>query len=346
MKVEQVRELALQWVEAEAENIPQFLGAFLTGSINWLADDVAWPTTSDVDIALVVEGNAPNTRCRLAYQGLILDPSFKSIEELQSAEQVLETYYLAGHFASLTSILADPTGHLTNLQAQVSTDYARRQWVHRRCEQAKQLAEACVEDMISPNPQEERPIYLMLTVVFTGQILALADLRNPTFRKSLVFARETLSAIGQVELHELLLALLGSATLSRGDVNSFFRELTEAFDRAEMLYQTPCWDDYMVTTISRPTYIDGSLELIDAGFHREAMSSMLMIRTVCQRILENDASGSEKVKFRKRYENMLQALGLDSLHDYEQRAKQAQITLPEVLRVAETVMMQNAQIKQ
>ncbi|MBN1877484.1 MAG: hypothetical protein JXA33_24895 [Anaerolineae bacterium] len=344
MKVKEVRELARQWVEAESANIPQFMGAFLTGSINWLADDMVWPATSDVDITLVVEGDAPHNRWRPAYQGLVLDPSFKSLEELRSAEQVLGTYYLAGHFVSPTSILADPSGHLTHLQSQVAKDYAQRRWVRCRCEQAWQLAEACIADMVSPNPPEERAIYLMLTVVFTGQILALADLRNPTFRKSSVLAREVLSSIGQVELHEGLLELLGSAPLRRGDVEYLFQELTEAFDRATTVFQTPCWDDYMVTPVSRPNFIDGAWELIDAGFHREAMSWMLMIRTVCQRIFENDAADNEKAAFRKRYEAMLQALGLHSLPDYQQRAKQAHMMLSEVMSVAETVMMQNAQI--
>ncbi len=347
MNVKEVRELARQWVEAEADKIPGFSGAFLHGSINQLADDMVWPASSDVDIALVVTGvdSGQQDRHRTTYKGLLLDPSFKNMDELQSAEQVLGTYYLACHFVTPTSILADPTGHLTRLQPKVAASYTKRRWIRQRCEQAKQLAESSNRDMIGPNPCEERHIYLLLTLIYSAQILALADLRNPTFRKSLVSAQEILTVGGQAGLHEALLKLLGNANMSRTEAAEHCQELTEAFDRAVMLLRTPCWDDYMVTAISRPNFIDSSWELINSGFHREAMIWMLLIRTVCQRVFENDASANEKAAFRVRYGNMLHALGLNSLLDFQQRAKQVRMVLPEVMRKAEIMMSRNPRIK-
>ena len=62
MLVSQAKEIARQWVTEECEGLPDFLGAYLVGSVTQLPDDSELPASSDVDIAVVLAGSEPENK--------------------------------------------------------------------------------------------------------------------------------------------------------------------------------------------------------------------------------------------------------------------------------------------
>jgi hypothetical protein len=114
------REVARQWVAGEGAKIPGFQGAFFHGSINDLSDDEPFPSTSDVDVMVVLA--SPETvekRGKFRYRDVLLEVSYLSADQVASPEQVLSNYHLAGSFRK-PGILSDPSGHLGRIQAAVS----------------------------------------------------------------------------------------------------------------------------------------------------------------------------------------------------------------------------------
>lgn len=136
MKVKQAKEIVHQWVLEESSQLPGFAGAFIAGSTNWLLDDDPLPTTSDVDVKIVLaDENQKQWYQRQVYQGVLIDFSYISSDQIQSPDRILSNYYLAYHFTT-PNIILDPTGQLAKIQTEVSKNFARRKWVRKRCEHA------------------------------------------------------------------------------------------------------------------------------------------------------------------------------------------------------------------
>ncbi|SRR5712691_10479542 len=137
MRVGDAKSAATDWVTREASSLQGFHGAYFAGSATWLADDAELPPTSDLDLSVVFSGgHRLSTRGKFVHQGVLIDVSSRALDEVRSPEQVLADYHLAGGFRG-PSIVLDPSGHLQALQAVVSRDFARRDWVVRRCQHAR-----------------------------------------------------------------------------------------------------------------------------------------------------------------------------------------------------------------
>ena len=54
MLVKQGKEIARQWVMERGSQTPGFCGAFFIGSLNWKSDNEDIPSTSDIDIRIVM----------------------------------------------------------------------------------------------------------------------------------------------------------------------------------------------------------------------------------------------------------------------------------------------------
>src|SRR4051794_4562910 len=187
--VKHAREVARQWVDEQGSGTPGFAGAFFHGSINWLAEDAVLPVTSDLDVMLVVEDSALTVKPgKFVYQGVLLEVSLLPAERLHSPQDVLGTYNLAGSF-HVSSIILDPSGNLTALQAAVSRDYARRRWVRRRCLDAQdKILRGFVRD--PADPWHEQIVSWLFPAGITAHVLLVAGLKNPTVRQRYLAARE------------------------------------------------------------------------------------------------------------------------------------------------------------
>jgi hypothetical protein len=87
---------------------------------------------------VTTDAQAPAKLGKFLQDGVLLEASCLSWDEIPSAEAVLATYYLAGSFRrNANSVIADPTGRLTALHSAVAGEYAKRPWVRLRCESAE-----------------------------------------------------------------------------------------------------------------------------------------------------------------------------------------------------------------
>jgi len=346
MQVHEAKAIARKWVEEVGKQEPAFLGAFFAGSINWMPKDAPWPRTSDVDLFLLVDREVAgwSEQKKFLYNGVILEAVVFPLERFRTPEQVLVRIDAAN--LSIPSIISDPSGHLTKLQRAVAEGYSKREWVRKRCEKARQNVQSdYLEEMIRADTLCDQVLNLLWAVMEMAQIPALAHLRNPTVRKCLVVFGELLMAQGKRSLHESLLTLLGSVGMNQGQVESHLQECISAYDRAIEVISTPFWGDFDVNDQMRPIAVDGSWELIDSGYHREAVFWILSVHTVAQMAIQNDAPEGEKAQFMHRYERVLGELGMGSSADLQHRAELGRSILNDIMKVAEEIMASNSEIK-
>lgn len=225
MRIEEARAIAAAWVGTVGGE-PPVVGAFCTGST--VAADPAselgpW---SDVDLVLVVEGEAPAKLGKLRFRGVLLDVSYLPWSVLADHEVVARTFYLAPSFATDT-VLSDPDGRLRRLADQVGRLVARPDVVRDR-----------YEDVLSRLVAAPRPAaswaaavtgWLFPASLSTNVVLVAAG-RNPTVRLRYLRAREVLTAAGMPEVYQRLLERLGCAETTRAQVAAQLLPLTTAFE--------------------------------------------------------------------------------------------------------------------
>ncbi|MFW5976747.1 MAG: hypothetical protein ACOCQS_02245 [Bacillota bacterium] len=109
MLVKKVKSVARDWVIKEGSQLPDFHGAFFHGSINWVKDNKDFPESSDVDIMVVLDKKElPIKPGKFKYKETLLEVSYISRDHLQTPEQVLSKYHLAGSFR-VPNIILDPS---------------------------------------------------------------------------------------------------------------------------------------------------------------------------------------------------------------------------------------------
>jgi hypothetical protein len=186
---------------------------------------------------------------------------------------------------------------------------------------------------------------LYYAVFLLSEILPVADLRDPTVRKSFVLAQEILQKQGRLDLQEAMFALLGCQAMSRTDVEALFAVYTEAFDQASLFLRTPFFFSSEVSANSRPVSVGGVREIIDSGLHREAMFWMMAIYSIAVKVMQNDAPDAEKAAHLQQYRQQLADLGLRTKADIIDRAEQLKALAPTFMEVAEKIMDYNPAIQ-
>ncbi len=343
MFVKQVKDVAHQWVNEEAKNVPGFYGAFFSGSINRMPDDVEFPSTSDVDVKIVTEAPNPPELHKLIYQNVILEVDFIPRDYVQSSDVVLGSYPTAIHFTT-PNIISDPSGELTKIQEVVSKDYARRKWVHKRCENTRDWLNTSLQWLNESDPLHDQVFAWLYPAIILTHIVLVADLQNPTIRKGFLASRAVLSRYGQLSLYESMLGILGSVQLSREQVEFLLSSFTEVFDITKRFVKTPFFLSSNISDFARPISIDGSRELIESGDHREAMFWIAFMHTRCQRALYNDAPADIQHQLMPSFRVVLEDLGIKSFADLQRRNKQIEELLPRVWEAAEAIIAANPEI--
>jgi hypothetical protein len=345
MLVREAKDVARQWVLEEAAGFPGFSGAFLAGSINWLPEDAELPATSDVDLMVVRDdvSSALETHGKFIHLGAIVDVSYVTSDQLQSAETILGDYHRAGSFRS-PNIILDPSGDLTRLQAAVSKGFAKRRWVLNRCEHARNHALRYVGMLRESDPLHDQVTAWSFAAGITTHVLLTAGLRNPTVRRRYGDVRELLTEYGRGDFYEPLLELQGCAQMSRARVEDHLSVLTEAFDAAKDVIKTPFSFAADISAAARPITIGGSRDLIERGLHREAVFWIIVTYSRCQKVFDHDAP-ELRDRFDPGYRELLADLGVRSFADLRQRTGQVEELLPQVWEVAQAIMAANPAIE-
>jgi hypothetical protein len=346
MLVTQAKEAARQWVIEEAARKPGFCGAFFHGSANWLPDDAILPSTSDLDVMVVhADSNPPPKPGKFIYRDIRLEVSFLPRDQLRSPDVILGNYHLAGSFHT-ASVIADPSGQLTEIQTAVANDYAKRRWVRARCEHAGEHVRTHLRSLHASDPFHDQVTAWLFATGVTTHVLLVAGLKNPTVRRRYLAARELLADYDQLDFYEILLDLLGCARISSARVEHHLTTLAGAFDAAAAVIATPFFFAADISDVARPIAIDGSRELIARGFHREAVFWIVATAARCQKVLDHDAPPETRGRHRPGFRHLLADLGMTSFADLRRRNAQVKECLPQVWEIAEAIMTANPAIEE
>ncbi len=345
MIVKHAKDVARQWVIEEAGQTPGFCGAFYHGSTNWLPDDAAFPATSDVDVMVVLaDPNPPNKPGKFIYRDVMLEVSYMAQDQLQSPDIILGQSHMAGSFQG-SGVISDPSGQLTTLQAAVAKDYRKRYWVRRRCEHARDKVLNNLEGLNESAPFHDQVMPWLFGTGVTTHMLLVAGLKNPTVRRRYHVTRELLADYGHLDFYPTLLELLGCAQMSRARVEQHLAALAEVFDIAKVVVKTPFFFAADISDLARPIAIDGSRELIERGYHREAIFWIVATYSRCRMVLYHDAPTEVQDRFSPGYRHLLGDLGITTFADLQERSEQVKALLPRVWQVAEAIMAANPDIE-
>jgi hypothetical protein len=351
MRVSEAREAARLWMFEEASRIPGFCGAYAAGSTNWLPDNAELSSASDLDIMVVVadqdqfaEQNRVGSRDKFLYEGTLLEVSYLGNDLFRSPEQILSDYHLAPSFRT-TKILRDPLGRLTLLLEAVSREYAKRRWVQRRCENARDKVSRYLRSISEEAALHDQVMACLFAAGITTHVLLAAGLRNPTVRARYVAVRDLLGEYGLADFHETLLESLGSARISQERVQKHVGTLTAIFEVTKKCIKTPFPFASDISDNARPAAIDGSLELIRRGYHREAMFWVGVTHSRCKKVLSCDAPGELTQSFKDTYQEVAEDLGVSSFGEVQRRSAEIEAMLPRVCELAEELIAANREIE-
>lgn len=339
LPVGEVVEIVREWVDLHARHLPDFAGAYLWAGITALPADAPFPLYRDVDVVVVFTKVPQDDTQEVLYRGVMLEVIAKKLDAHQDAETVLADPSHGPNMAT-TQILADPTGVLVPLQQAVAREYGRRRWVRARCEAEKVTAEqqlAAMRQVSDPaNGQEAMwPVWLLLNAL--SGLLAVAQLKRPTTRRTLSLLGELLEEQGRPDLHEAALTLWGSAGMSRADVQEMLDQSVVAFDRSVEVYETPTPFGFTIRAHLRPYLTEATQEMIDEGHHREATFWIMTLATESYLVLQNDALDAEKAVFEAQLQAMFAALGYTSAEAWAERVNSAERLAQETYRIADAL---------
>jgi hypothetical protein len=329
----------------EASRVPGFCCAYTAGSTNWLSDDADLPTTSDVDIMVVLE--EPNEgvgRRKFHYCNVLFEVSYLWQNQFQSPTRILSDYHLAPSLQSTTTIF-DPLGLLAPILVSVSTEYRKRHWVQQRATNARDKVLRFLQSVNGEATLHEQVIRCLFAAGITTHILLVAGLRNPTVRARYRNVRELLVEYGHDEFQETLLNLLGSARISRERVKRHLATLSDVLDAARVAIKTPFPFASDVSDDARAITKDGILKLIEQGYHREAMFWVGIMHSRCQKILWSDAPGLLSQSYKNSFHELAWDLGLPASAAVRQRCVEIERALPQVCSLAQTIARANPEIE-
>ncbi len=286
MIIDEARAVAAAWVARHAAPDPGFRGAFLTGSATALSGRAALPSTSDVDITVVVaDQRDPTAAGKRLFNGVLLDVSYRAESALADPAQVAASFVYAPSFRG-GHVLADPTGRLARLEAAIAPGFASEAATRRRTDDVRRRIRARLGALDFAASWADLVMRWTFPTSLTAVVALVAALRPPTVRLRYLRAREVLAP----PEHERLLATLGCAGCDAPMVARHLDGVAERFDEAAAVLDRtgpvptfPFAAD--LTPAARPVAIDGSRALVDGGAHREAVFWITATAARCQSVL-------------------------------------------------------------
>ena len=347
MTVGEAKNIARQWVEEQKSRIDDFYGAYFSGSFNFKADDDIWEDWSDIDIRIVIDGDPPAgiIHKRLLHRNLLFDAWYDRLAEWLKPDRLLSNSGMAYHF-SVPNIIDDPTGNLTKTQKAVAKEYAKIEWVRKRCDHALAKSKRTLELSVGEQQKKcdfftKHVWHLGLGAAWATGIPVLADLSAPTGRRCMIVFRDVLKKYNIPRLHPLLLELLGHPRVNHGQTISMLNELAKAYDQAVQLVPQEIKGSTYISEMCRPYAIGGSQQMIDDGNFREAFGFILWMFSLAHQAIQNHGSDEEKVRSMQSYMKTMRVWGYASEDDIIQREKKVKELLPEIMKAAEYIIANN-----
>ncbi|HVH07599.1 MAG TPA: hypothetical protein VNE71_16525 [Myxococcota bacterium] len=344
MTVRAARQAALAWLAEHAERRPGFRGAYLIGSTVGLPLDRLLPPSSDLDVAVVLDGDDPSLpRGKLLHRGALLEISVFPWERFRRFDELAASYHLAAGLAA-DAVVADPSGELRAIQREVARSFRDEHRVRARCENAVgRVLELLADQAAAVAWHDQVNSWLFATGVLT-HVLLVAALANPTVRLRYVAVRRVVEEYGAGALQPRLLDLLGCRAIAADRVSHHVDALARSFDAAAACARTAFPFRSDITPVARPIAIDGSRALIRSGEHREAVFWIVATFVRCGRILGADAPADVADEHAHAFRELLADLGIRSPDELRNRADRVRQFVPELRLAAEAIRAANPQI--
>lgn len=344
MLVREAKALAREWALEEASKISGFFGAYMIGSVLWKADDSELPPESNIDIKVVVEGDErPQTYTKSVYKGVLIEVSYALSKDYQSPETILSSYPFAKHFTA-KNILADPSGKLTEVQAAVETDYTKRKWAQKRCEDALEWLHISLAWFNPDDALYWRFENWAYPFGVATHVLVMPDLRYPTVRQMFIASGEVLRKYGYGDFHEEMLTLFGSKNLSQEQVEELLVTCAETLDIAKTYAKTPFFGWTNISDQGRPTVVEGTQAMIDRGFHREAVLWIAWNHNWARRVIVYDAPADVLARAEPGFWRLLNALGIFSEDDLQAKHTALKAFAPRLWELTEEILAANPEV--
>jgi hypothetical protein len=232
------------------------------------------------------------------------------------------------------------------VQAGIAKDYAKWEWVERRCQHAVHRVITHLDRLDGRLPFHDQVISWLFGTGVTAHILLAAGLRNLTVRKRYLAVRQLLAEYGQADFYPTLLEMLRCADISPKQVSEHLNRLETAFDAARVLIRSPYPFAADISEDARVVAIDGSRELIEQGNAPEAMFWIAVTYSRCMKVLAEDGIAEVFQLIDLGYRLLMADMGIHSSADLWQRTRQARAMLPLIWEVAQDIMAANSDIKE
>lgn len=337
MRADGARAVARSWVDSEAGQLPGYRGALWHGSILTMPDADELPSSSDLDIVVVVDDPAALPPAgKVIHDGVLLDISYVGWDAVRDPEALLANHSLAPTFRS-PELLADPTGALATIATRVRSGFATRVSVERRCASAVNRLEQNLASLSPERPFHDNVMAWLFGTGITTHVLLVAGMRNPTVRKRYLAVRELLDDVGVPDVYPWLLDLLGcrdwTPAMSAGHLDA----LADAFDAAGEAIRTPVFFANDLGAAARPVAIGGSRELIEAGDHREAVFWIGATWARCMTVFHHDAPALAS-RFETGFRATVADLGIARFDDLRRRGDEVVAGLPRLMAIARAIV--------
>jgi hypothetical protein len=133
--------------------------------------------------------------------------------------------------------------------------------------------------------------------------------------------------------------------MSREQVEGHLMALEPVFDAAASVVKSPFFFASDIGLAARPVAIDGSRDLIERGFHREAVFWIAVTFARCDTILYHDASPVVRDEHLGSFLALLVDLGVGTTADLLDRTRQVEEQAPGIWDLAEAIMDANPDVQ-
>jgi hypothetical protein len=340
MRVQEVRDIARAWVQEQFADHPEFVGAHLMGALNDMPPEAEFPSFSDVDMNIVIEGEGQRWPDESLHQGLMLEYGMKSVEAYRDPKAVIANPGLGPNLLT-NSILLDPHGILTEAHTFVASEYGQQRWVRARCENEKRQRIEPYFPAIGASETSplERLTALWFATLHLAGYVALAHLERPTHRRALEVAKHILKQQQGIDLYPALLDMFGCTAWDQRRVEACLSDAAAAFDLAITIHRSPHMGDFKLKAHLRPYFVDASQDMIARGFYREAVPWVMLYYELAALTINLDGSDEDRERFiAEGLMTTLGDLGLATAQDWATRADQCRQTAERMYEFCEAAL--------
>jgi len=268
MKAKDLFPFLTPWLKSFLAEHPFVTGAYLAGSAAELGPEDDLSDCSDIDVMLVIEGEARPKPGKLPYRGAVIEGTYIPWSQIEDPERALSDYHIA-HALHLGRILYDRDGRLTRLCAHVAAEFSKPERILQRVDSVIAKIERNLSGFDPSLPLFNRFTALLFSAGVMAHAVLVAVQKNPTVRMRYRATSAVLE--GRPDAQEFLLETAGFADITPSEARRFVYRMADLFD----LMSPRCKTAFPFTSDLQPemrkSAVDDALSLIDQGLHRESL---------------------------------------------------------------------------